>query len=230
MNRILFLDNSIQNDAYDPLTYWPPLLLFPYDVFRVSTGELPPELDSYSHILITGSAASVLDDAAWMKAEVELIQKAVDKGKVILGSCFGHQMIARSLFGMTAVRKRVTPEIGWPNIEIISGDTLFGKSGRTVNSFVFHYDEVCALPEEKAKIIARSDECDILVFKLKGKPVWGVQPHFEMGVVDGLGYIEKVKGKQVPDKQVFFSSDQHMPRDSSWVIPIMKAFHQTCPL
>ena len=229
MNRILFLDNSIQNDTYGPLTYWPPLLLFPYDVFRVSAGELPPELDSYSHILITGSAASVLDDAAWMKAEADLIHKAVNEGKVILGSCFGHQMIARSLFGVAAVRKRVAPEIGWPNIEIISGDPLFGKSDRTINSFVFHYDEVCALPEEKTKIIARSDECDILVFKLKGKPVWGVQPHFEMGIVDGLRYIENVRGNQVPDKQIFFSSDQHMPKDSGWVIPLMKAFHKTRP-
>jgi GMP synthase-like glutamine amidotransferase len=230
MNRILFLDNSIHNDAYDPLTYWTPLLLFPYDVFHVSAGELPPELDSYSHILITGSAASVLDDAAWMKAEVDFIQNAVDKGKVILGSCFGHQIIARSLFGMDTVRKRVKPEIGWPNIEIISSDSLFGKPDRTINSFIFHYDEVCGLPEEKAKVIARSKECDILVFKLKGKPVWGVQPHFEMGIVDGLRYIEKVKGNQVPDRQLFFSSAQYMPKDSGWIIPLMKAFHETRPI
>ena len=230
MNRMLFLDNSIHNDAYDPLTYWTPLLLFPYDVFRVSAGELPPQLDAYSHILITGSAASVLDDAAWMEAEVDFIQNAVDKGKVILGSCFGHQIIARSLFGMAAVRKRVKPEIGWPDIEIVSSDLLFGKSERTINAFIFHYDEVCDLPEEKAKVIARSKECDILVFKLKGKPVWGIQPHFEMGIVDGLRYIEKVKGNQVPDRQIFFSSDQHMPKDSSWVVPLMKAFHETRPV
>ena len=69
MCRILFLDNSIHNDTYGPLTYWEPLLLFPYDLFRVSAGEWPPELDSYSHILITGSAASVLDDTEWMQAE-----------------------------------------------------------------------------------------------------------------------------------------------------------------
>jgi hypothetical protein len=105
MNRILFLDNSLHNDTYRPLIYWEALLLFPYDLFRVSAGELPHELDSYSHILITGSAASVLDDAEWMRAEVDLIQKAVNKGKVILGSCFGHQIIARSVFGMDAVRK-----------------------------------------------------------------------------------------------------------------------------
>ena len=230
MDRILFLDNSLPDDRYHPFLYWEPLLLFPYDVFRVSAGELPQELDAYSHILISGSAASVLDDTDWMQAEVTLIQNAVNKGKVILGSCFGHQIIARALFGMNTVRKRKNPEIGWPDIQIVASDSLFGESGRTIHTFIFHYDEVCTVPEEKATIIARSKECGILAFKIKGKPVWGVQPHFEMGIVQSLRYIDRVKGDKVPDKQIFFSNDQYMPKDSGWVIPLMKRFHQTQPL
>jgi len=229
MNRILFLDNSLPDDAYHPLIYWEPLLLFPYDLFRVATGELPPELEPYSHILITGSAASVLDDTEWMQAEADLIRKAVKKGKVILGSCFGHQIIARSLFGINAVRKRKKPEIGWPDIQIVCSDPLFGESGRTLHSFIFHYDEVCTLPEERATIIARSKECDTLIFKVKDRPVWGTQPHFEMGIVQSLRYLDKVKGNQVPDRKIFFDSAQYMPRDSGWVIPLMKAFHETHP-
>ena len=230
MNRILFLDNSIDDDVYQPLTYWEPLLLFPYDLFRVSAGQWPDGLDSYSHILIAGSTASVLDDTAWMQAEVDLIQKAVTKGKVILGSCFGHQIIARALFGMDAVRKREKPEIGWPDIQIVSSDSLFGESGRTIHTFIFHYDEVCMVPEEKAAIIARSKECDILAFKVKDRPVWGIQPHFEMGIVQSLRYIDNVKGNQVPDRQIFFSAAQYMPKDSGWVIPLMKTFHETQPV
>jgi GMP synthase-like glutamine amidotransferase len=230
MNQILFLDNSLPDDAYHPLTYWESLLLFPYDVFRVSVGELPHELDAYSHILISGSAASVLDDTEWMQAEVALIQNAVSKGKVVLGSCFGHQIIARSLFGMDAVRKREKPEIGWPDIQIVSSDALFGESGRTIHTFVFHYDEVCTVPEEKATIIARSQDCDILAFKIKDRPVWGVQPHFEMGIVQSLRYIDKVQGDQIPDKQSFFSAARYMPKDSGWVIPLMKRFHETRPV
>lgn len=230
MNRILFLDNSIDDDAYQPLIYWEPLLLFPYDLLRVSAGESPPELDSYSHILITGSAASVLDDSEWMRAEVDLIRKAVNKGKVILGSCFGHQLIARSLFGMAAVRKRENPEIGWPDIQILSSDPLFGESGRTIHSFIFHYDEVCKVPQEKATIIARSKQCEVLAFKVRNKPVWGVQPHFEIGIVQGLRYLDSVKDGPVPDKHIFFSSSQHMPKDSGWIIPLMKAFHETHPV
>jgi GMP synthase-like glutamine amidotransferase len=230
MNRILFLDNSLNDDPYRPLIYWEPLLLFPYDLFRVSDGELPDELDSYSHILITGSAASVLDNTEWMQAEVDLIQKAVGKGKVILGSCFGHQLIARALFGMDAIRKRNKPEIGWPDIQIISSDPLLGESGRTLHSFIFHYDEVCKLPEEKATIVARSKQCDILIFKVKDRPVWGTQPHFEMGIVQGLRYLDNFESSRVPDRQVFFSAAEHLPKDSGWVIPLMKAFHETRPL
>ena len=230
MNRILFLDNSLVNDTYRPLIYWDPLLLFPYDLFRVSDGELPDELDSYSHILITGSAASVLEDTEWMQAEVDLIQKAVSKGKVMLGSCFGHQIIARALFGMDAVRKRENPEIGWPDIQVVTRDPLLGESGRTLHSFIFHYDEVCKLPEEKATIIARSKECGILIFKVKDRPVWGVQPHFEMGIVQGLRYLDNFESSQVPDRQVFFRTAEHLPKDSGWVIPLMKAFHETHPV
>jgi GMP synthase-like glutamine amidotransferase len=230
MNRILFLDNSLPNDTYRPLRYWESLLLFPYDLFRVAEGEWPHDLDSYSHILITGSAASVLDDTDWMQTEGDLIRKAVNKGKVILGSCFGHQIIARSLFGMDAVRKRKKPEIGWPDIQIVSSDPLLGESGRTIHTFIFHYDDVCSMPAEKATILARSQECDILAFKVKDRPVWGVQPHFEMGIVQGLRYIDTVKGNQVPDRQIFFSAAQYRPKDSGWVIPLMKRFHETRPV
>jgi len=131
---------------------------------------------------------------------------------------------------MAAVRKRLKPEIGWSDIQIVSSDSLFGESGRTIHTFIFHYDEVCTVPEEKATIIARSKECDILAFKVKGRPVWGVQPHFEMGIVEGLKYIDNVRSNQVPDKQIFFRSSQYMPKDSGWVIPLMRAFYETCPV
>ena len=230
MNRILFLDNSIDGDVYQPRPYWEPLLLFPYDLFRVSDGELPHELDSYSHILITGSSASVLDDTEWMKAEAELIKRAVNEGKVILGSCFGHQMLARSLVGMDAVRRREKPEIGWPDIHILASDSLLGEAGRTINGFVFHFDEVCKVPEKNATVIARSSECDILAFKLKDRPVWGIQPHFEMGIVEGLQLIDRVPGDEIPDKQIFLNSTENQPRDSGWIIPLMKTFQDTQPV
>ena len=229
MNRILFLDNAIDDDVYQPLGYWAPLLMYPYDLFRVAAGQWPDGLDAYSHILITGSTASVLEDTAWMQKEAALIRDAVQKGKVILGSCFGHQMIARSLFGLDAVRRREKPEIGWPQIQILCRDALLGEPGSMIDGFVFHYDEVCDVPLEKATVVARSDDCEILAYKLNDHPVWGIQPHFEMGIVEGLQIIDRSRGDNIPDKLQFFRSDENRPRDSGWIIPLMKAFQEMQP-
>ena len=230
MNRILFLDNSIENDLYRPLTYWEPVLLFEFDSFRASAGELPDHLDDYSHIFISGSTASVLDDADWILTEQDLIRTAVDLGKVMVGSCFGHQIIARALFGDDAVRKRPALDVGWPEIEILADDVLLGAAGSKIFGYVFHYDEVCRINANEARIIARSGDCAILAFKLKDRPVWGIQPHFEMGIVDGLKFLDLVKADEIPTRLSFLQSAQDTPRDSGWIIPLMKAYHQIRPL
>ena len=230
MKRILFLDNAVADDTYNAAQYWKPLLVNPHDMFRVALGEWPSDVKAYSHILSTGSSASVLDNTDWMQTEVELIRTAVSMGKVILGSCFGHQLIARSMFGLDAVRVRPRPEIGWPDIEIIEDDALLGRADRMINGFVFHYDEVCRLPQDRATLIARSSACDILGFKLKGKPVWGIQPHFEMGIGQGLNYLEMVSGEHIPKRQSLFRSLATLPKDTGWIAPLMKAFHDASPL
>ena len=131
---------------------------------------------------------------------------------------------------MEALRKQEIPEIGWPEIEIIADDPLFGKAGRSINGFVFHFDEVCNLPENQATVVARSSECKILGFKLNNKPVWGIQPHFEMGIVEGLKYLDTVSGAQIPERQSFFRSNNRLPKDSGWIAPLMKAFHDARPI
>ena len=230
MNRILFLDNSIENDLYKPLSYWEPVLLFDFDSYRASAGELPDDLGAYSHIFISGSTASVLDNADWIHAEQELIRTAVAQGKVIMGSCFGHQIIARALFGDSAVRKRPSLDVGWPEIEILADDALLGAAGSKIYSHVFHYDDVCQINENEATVIARSKACEILAFKLKDRPVWGIQPHFEMGIVEGLKFIEWVKGNGIPDRSTLINSVENYPQDSGRIIPLMKAYHTARPL
>ena len=230
MDRILFLDNSIKGDLYKPLDYWEPVLMFDFDRYRASAGEFPGSLDKYSHIFLTGSTASVLDNTDWISAEQDLIRQAVDQGKVVAGSCFGHQIMARALFGEDAVRKRPALDAGWPQIEVLSDDALLGKAGSIIFGYVFHYDEVCKIDENRARVIARSDACEILAFKLKDKPVWGIQPHFEMGIIEGLKFLELLKHEGVPDRKACFASPDHYPRDSGWIVPFMRGFHSARPL
>jgi len=184
-------------------------LLFDFDSYRASAGELPDDLGAYSHIFISGSTASVLDNVDWIHAEQELIRTAVAQGKVIMGSCFGHQIIARALFGDGAVRKRPSLDVGWPEIEILADDALLGAAGSKIYSHVFHYDDVCQIDERNATVI---------------------QPHFEMGIVEGLKFIEWVKGNGIPDRSTLINSVENYPQDSGRIIPLMKAYHTARPL
>jgi len=229
MNRVLIVDNSIDHEIYEPVEHWTPLLLFPSDSFHASYGEFPSSLDPYSHIILTGSEASVLEKADWISAEEELIRTAVGMGKVILGSCFGHQMIARSLFGMNAVRRLEKPEFGWPDITVVQSDPFLGQKKEVIHSFVLHYDEVSNLPNHEATVLARSSECPIQAFKLRQKPVWGVQPHPEIGIVEGLRLLEKTGGNRSSGRRGFLEMNQAPVRDSGWIIPLMRAFQETSP-
>jgi hypothetical protein len=53
---------------------------------------------------------------------------------------------------------------------------------------------------------------------------------FEMGIVEGLKFVELVKGDGVPDRQSYFNSAGNYPKDSGWIIPLMRAYHNVRPL
>jgi GMP synthase-like glutamine amidotransferase len=228
--RILLIDNSIDPARYRPLSHWQPLLIHPFDCLRAPVEVLPEDLSSYSHVLLTGSTASVIDDRDWMQSEARLIRKAVQDGRVVLGSCFGHQLIARALFGSASVRARQTPDIGWAKFDIVEDDLLLGSAGRSLSAYVFHFDEVTGVPSAEALVTARSPECDIMAFRLRAKPVWGIQPHFEIGIVEGLQLLDQSAASGVPARLEFLDGTRPVPRDSGWIAPLMQAFQQARPV
>ena len=224
MSRILFIDNSTDHNVYRPIEHWEPLFDFPYDVYHAPCDNQVPELESYSHIIISGSFSSTLENKEWMLTEEEFIRNAAKKGRVILGSCFGHQLIAKAFFGEKSIKVREVPEIGWPNMKVIHDDILLGSCGDRINGFVLHFDEVRDLPEMDASIILSSPQCENHAFKLKDYPVWGIQPHFEIGIVQGFAAMELVKGSGVPDKNYIIDSAELMPKDSGHVARIIREF------
>jgi len=67
-------------------------------------------------------------------------------------------------------------------------------------------------------------------FKLKDKPVWGIQPHFEMGIMEGLNYLDLDAGDGVPARTSLLESNQDYPKDSGWILPLVQAFHRIRPI
>ncbi|MBU0596343.1 type 1 glutamine amidotransferase [Candidatus Bipolaricaulota bacterium] len=177
--RILIVDNSLNRPIYVPEREWKPFLGdVPYDVVHVPGGEEIPPVDDYTHIIISGSTASLVDPPAWVAVEAELVTRAADRGLSILGSCFGHQMLVYALSGSEFVQRAAAPEIGWIEVEMTAEDWLFADSPNPWHAFAWHYDQVVD-PPAPWRVLGRSTTCAVHVIRYGDAPIWGLQSHPE---------------------------------------------------
>ncbi|MDR2137614.1 MAG: type 1 glutamine amidotransferase [Synergistaceae bacterium] len=219
MTRLLFVDNSETIPHYSPFEHWKACFPEDFRCVRAPAGELSGlDPKDYSHVLLSGSESCSLDEKNWMLEEEKFVRAAVAAKIPILGSCFGHQLIAKAMFGREAVRVREKPELGWKRIRVLADDPLWGKKEESQSGFLFHYDEVAFVPSDRAAVVAESDECAVQSFKLHDAPVWGIQSHFEIGVAEGIrllrhaGYSANEVQKGVP------------PLDTGFLVPLMDRF------
>ena len=166
-------------------------------VLRAAHEELPAALEA-DGIIITGSAASLLNAPEWALRLEERVAQTAEKDTPILGLCFGHQVLARAVFGERAVRSAPQPELGWTTIEQRGDDVLFSGVEREFECFVSHSDEVNAELESfrvGAQILASNEVCAVEAFRVNERPLWGVQFHAEMGLEDSRELVTSRLGR-----------------------------------
>ncbi|MDP6418417.1 MAG: gamma-glutamyl-gamma-aminobutyrate hydrolase family protein [Candidatus Krumholzibacteria bacterium] len=152
---------------------------------KVWRDPVPEDLTPYSHLILSGSTCSVLDDHPFVKPVMGLVREAVERGLPILGICYGHQFLARTLLGDSHVRRSPTPEIGWHPVEPLPDhEELFEGLPSSFYTFVSHFDEVCDLPEDW-QVIARSQDCEVQGFLNRRWKLLGFQFHPEMDLEIG---------------------------------------------
>jgi GMP synthase-like glutamine amidotransferase len=177
--RVLVLDNSIDRATYHPVAEWSRHFAgVPFDAISVPSGEPIPPLDPYTHLIVTGSEASARQPESWFDAEADAVRGAVDRGLAVLGSCFGHQMLAWALSGPEYVRRAPSPELGWVAVDILARDPLLAGLATPWHAFAAHLDEVVA-PPAPWRVLALNDACAVEAMRYGDRPVWGIQPHPE---------------------------------------------------
>jgi GMP synthase-like glutamine amidotransferase len=178
--RLAVIDNALDHEIYRPVEHWASFLgKTRFQGFEAPKNEFPDPTD-FTHIILTGSEASIVERAGWAEEEARLVRAAaVPGGPAILGSCWGHQLLAYALAGPGHIRRRPGPEIGWVPIRVRTEDVLLGEPG-VFYAFSIHFDEVFDPPEGLFDVLADSDDCAVQAVRVRGGNIWGIQFHPEI--------------------------------------------------
>ncbi len=225
--KIAILDNSLNLAVYDPVRHWGRYLSLPWQAFRPKDGDLPDLEQGFSHLLITGSEASILEREDWVEEEVRLVREAADRQLAILGSCYGHQLLALALAGPRHVRRCARPEIGWLPIRALRPSRLLGPKGRPF-TFSTHFDEVVGL-QDPFEVLASTESSPIQAFCLKGKPVWGLQPHPEINPAEAKRLLADISRLNRGARALYQKALASKPKDSGLIRGVVQAFLDARP-
>lgn len=173
---------AIQNDQTDPphlVGKWLEEIGFKIRIVHAYKGEaIPKELsDDICALMPLGGHMGALDDvvAPWLKAERELLAKAVAKDFPIFAICLGAQLLAAATDGEIARMK--TNEIGIYEINSVASDEIvnFGDHALTTQ---WHEDQVVKLPSGATRL-ASSELCPNQIFRM-GTHIYAFQSHPEV--------------------------------------------------
>lgn len=180
--KILVIDNTIDLDSWGShdlvLAVRSAALGRTLEVRRAPACDLPKDPRSYSHIVVSGSKTLITEEAPWIDEHDDFLRRAIDAEVSILGVCYGHQALARILGGKKIVGPSKTPEVGWAKIEQLKNDRLFDGLKQSFYSAVRHFDEVYEVPRD-SEHLATSERCAIQAFRMRDRPVYGIQFHPE---------------------------------------------------
>jgi len=140
-----------------------------------------PDLGGHDGVVVTGTAASVMDRAPWMAGLGEILAGAGDNTPPILALCFAAQLAADALGGRVERNPRGW-EIGTVTVELTEagrGDPLFRGLPPAVEVQATHEDHIAQLPAT-ATLLAGNRKAPVQAFA-HGNRLRAVQFHPEAG-------------------------------------------------
>ena len=152
----------------------------------VNIGKTPKidesRINNADAVIIGGSGHhSAIQDYDFTEPLKRAIAEMVDNRKPLLGSCWGHQFIARVLGG-EVVHDPDHAEVGSLEIsgtEAASADPLFNVCPAKYQVLMGHHDRVNTLPPDAIEL-AYSERCRNQAYRIGDLPIYGTQFHTEL--------------------------------------------------
>lgn len=192
---------------------------FSYDTVPIHDGAGFPDPAGLEAILITGSAAGVYDDFAWLDPLRAFIRGAYAADTPMLGICFGHQIMADALGG--DVRKS---EKGWGlgrhTYEVKSRPDFLASDLPALSIACSHQDQVITPPREAEVFLGSAFTPNAGLAYRNGRAL-SLQPHPEFLDNYTLALAELRRGKApdaVVDRAVAsIGTESHAPDVAGWL-------------
>jgi len=159
-------------------------------IIRVDQGAaLPRSMEHVAGLIVMGGPMSVYeaDRYAHLRAELRMIERAMDAGLPILGVCLGSQLLAEALGGKVVPSGR--KEIGWHEVQLQSDarqDTLWRGVEDRFMGFHWHGD-IFDLPRG-ATPLASSVLTPLQAFRF-GPNAYGLLFHLEVHEPQIRGFV-----------------------------------------
>lgn len=138
-----------------------------FEVYNVMRGEYPVEQNDFDAYLVTGSKADAFGADAWIVQLRHYLLLRYQAGDVLLGICFGHQILALVLGGQTE-----RAEQGWGagvhRYRMLAAPVEQLQIPSHLHMLISHRDQVTRLPTG-ARLLASSDFCPNAAFSLDGR-------------------------------------------------------------
>lgn len=175
---------------------------FEFSGFHVAQGEFPDSPDTCDAYIVTSSPRGTYDEDPWIAKLAQFIRDAYQAGKKVVGICFGHQIVAQALGGLS-----IKSEKGWgyglKDFNIFQSKPWMNGETNQCSLYFAHQDQVVLLPPG-AELLAGSDFCPNAMFQLEDRAL-GIQghPEFTDSIMRGLlnGSEEKL-GEKVHETAV----------------------------
>ncbi|MGO2353785.1 MAG: glutamine amidotransferase-related protein [Marinomonas foliarum] len=127
-----------------------------FEIFDVRLDEFPDSTDKCDAWLITGSKADAYADEPWIIRLCEFIRAVDAKSQVLVGICFGHQVIARALGGRVA-KFDGGWGVGVHHYQVMD-NVKSPLTQKNIAFCAFHQDQVLEKPEKMTSFLS-SDFC-----------------------------------------------------------------------
>jgi GMP synthase-like glutamine amidotransferase len=148
-------------------------------IYICNNEDLPP-IDSFDWLMVMGGSQHAWDAEgnAWLQKEKDFVNKSLTSGKIILGICFGAQLLAEALGGKLFPNPH--KEIGWYEVALNRQGResfLFQDIPPSFVTFHWHSDHF-SLPSSCTRL-AGSQATENQAFVDKDRPLVGLQFHPE---------------------------------------------------